>query len=206
MLSKTLPNTHRRPAGTYSHRKRCRISATATTPGLAPLQVTYTFDRRDIDVGELADLMSRCATHSPGHATHIDEGRCHPETTTLQSSDRFQRRLTRALSNSLVYVAAYAPEASLPPHLHRAARGLLQPSTTVGAASASGPPLLGDLWRLAPGILPVLGPRVLIGFARAVGDASLVATIHDVAVIPELRGRGLGVNLVQKVTQQVRNG
>ena len=37
--------------------------------------------------------------------------------------------------------------------------------------------------RQAPGILPIIGPRVLIGFARAVGDAAPVATTHDVAEV-----------------------
>jgi GNAT superfamily N-acetyltransferase len=51
---------------------------------------------------------------------------------------------------------------------------------------------------------PGSGPKVLVGFARAVGDAALVATVHDIAVLPEMRGKGLGKILVEKLTDQVR--
>ena len=44
---------------------------------------------------------------------------------------------------------------------------------------------------------------MLVGYARAVGDDALVATIHDVAVLPELRGRGLGRQLLDRLTKQV---
>lgn len=201
MADLAMRRPHHPAAGTSSqHRTRCRVSASAATSSLAPLQITYTIDRREIDVPELADLMSRCATHSPGHATHVAESRCDPTASSPLDPGRFQRRLTRALQNSLVCIAAYAPEASVPVHLHRSARGLAPVAST---ATTVPTPLFNDLWKLAPGILPVLGPRVLVGFARAVGDAALVATVHDVAVTPELRGRGIGVALVEKLTDQV---
>lgn len=47
---------------------------------------------------------------------------------------------------------------------------------------------------------------MLVGFARAIGDAALVSTIHDVAVLPELQGRGIGAALVERLTLQVRWG
>lgn len=46
--------------------------------------------------------------------------------------------------------------------------------------------------------------KVLVGFARATGDGALTATIHDVVVLPELQGLGLGRKLLAKATTQVR--
>ena len=43
----------------------------------------------------------------------------------------------------------------------------------------------------------------LVGYARANGDGALVATVHDVAVIPALRGRGLGRALLRRLMKQV---
>ncbi len=45
--------------------------------------------------------------------------------------------------------------------------------------------------------------KVLAGFARATGDGALTATIHDLAVLPELQGLGLGRKLLAKATTQV---
>lgn len=45
--------------------------------------------------------------------------------------------------------------------------------------------------------------KVLAGFARAIGDGALVATVHDVVVLPELQGLGLGRKLLAKITTQV---
>ncbi|CAI9091929.1 OLC1v1027050C1 [Oldenlandia corymbosa var. corymbosa] len=39
----------------------------------------------------------------------------------------------------------------------------------------------------------------LVGFGRAVSDLGLTASIHDVMVIPALRGRGIGRRIVQKI-------
>lgn len=47
--------------------------------------------------------------------------------------------------------------------------------------------------------------KILVGFARATGDGALTATIHDVVVLPELQGLGLGRKLLAKATTQVRN-
>lgn len=45
--------------------------------------------------------------------------------------------------------------------------------------------------------------KVLAGFARATGDCALTASIHDVVVLPELQGLGLGRKLLAKATNQV---
>lgn len=46
-------------------------------------------------------------------------------------------------------------------------------------------------------------PKILVGFVRAVSDASLVATLHDLAVIPDLQGLGLGRKLLEQVTKEL---
>lgn len=46
-------------------------------------------------------------------------------------------------------------------------------------------------------------PLKLVGYARAAGDGALVATLHDVAVLPELRRRGLGRALLRRLLAQV---
>jgi ribosomal protein S18 acetylase RimI-like enzyme len=158
------------------------------TSGLKSLHLTYTMDPRAVEVIELADLMSRCAVHAPGNGIHAAESRTDPAADPPTDPARFHRRLRRALDNSMVCVAAYAPESALPPGLHRS-----------GTSPPPPDPLQSMLARMAPS----MGPKVLVGFARAVGDAALVATLHDVAVAPELRGRGLGAALVDRLTRHL---
>ena len=200
-------HTHSLPRGVSqthpakrTHRNRRRINAKLLCASqLAPLQITYTINRSDICIAELADVMSRCSlttSTSSSSSSSVDD-RTSPPTTTdhhhLHSSPQFQARLQRALNHSLIYIAAYAAEDSLPSHLDHAARSLPRgPSTGVPY-----------LWRLAPGLIPPGGAQILVGFARAVSDAALVATIHDVMVLSEVRGRKIGRTLIDKLTDQV---
>ncbi|KAL4524418.1 hypothetical protein Ndes2526B_g00427 [Nannochloris sp. 'desiccata'] len=187
----------------------CRLVLTAAkSTQLAPFPITFTTNPQEIDVAELADLMSRCATYSPGHATNAAESHSTPLDFSYNVSEvelneerarRFRRRLRRALKRSLVTIAAYVPEASLPKHLHRSAQDLPPDAEYTNRFIT--------FQRFSPSLflpfLPVSGPKVLVGFARAVGDAALVATVHDIAVLPEMRGKGLGKVLVEKLTDQL---
>jgi hypothetical protein len=173
---------------------------------LAPYRITYTTNLREINVIELANLLSRCGTYSPGHATNAADAHYSNSTSTAEADEeeveharRFQRRLRRALKNSLVCIAAYVPEASLPQHLHHSAEVLLPNNKNNKFKSQTFPPFVLPF-------LPIPGPKVLVGFVRAVGDAALVATVHDIAVLPEMRGKGLGKILVEKLTDEVRQG
>ena len=58
------------------------------------------------------------------------------------------------------------------------------------------PPLPG--WPRGPG-----GPERLVGFARASTDFRIVATIDDVAVAPELQGRGVGRRMVERLLREL---
>ena len=180
------------------HRRRPRSAPPhATRAGHIPL--TYTSDPADIDVAELADLVRRCATFAPGQALDAAPGApADADTDDAECAAGFPApsaplpaRLRRALRLSMECVAAFAPDHALPPHRRLAARGLAPPPPP--------PPWWGGL----PGA-DALRPRALVGFARAVGDAALVATLHDVVVLPELRGRGVGAELVARLTRQVR--
>ena len=111
-------------------------------------------------------------------------------------------RLQSALAHSLFCVAAYTDESHLPPHQHLGARRLLPPEAqaeydALQAAAAAGRPLPAAAAKRGRWGWPARrSRRVLVGFARAVGDAALVATVHDVAVLPELQGLGLGRSLL----------
>jgi len=184
---------------------KCRLVLTAAKfSQLASFHITFTANCQEIDVTELADLMSHCASNSPGQATNAAESHLTPLDLSYNISDielekeeralRFRRRLRRALKNSLVTIAAYVPEASLPKHLHRSARNL-PPDTKNNNTRFQR--------FFTSFFLPFSSPKVLVGFCRAVGDAALVATVHDIAVLPEMRGKGLGKILVEKLTDQV---
>ncbi|CAN1151468.1 Uncharacterized N-acetyltransferase ycf52 [Linum perenne] len=60
---------------------------------------------------------------------------------------------------------------------------------------------LGDLLqRLIPPALMISPSNgKLVGFGRAVTDVGLTASIHDVVVVPELQGMGIGKMIVQKI-------
>jgi len=45
--------------------------------------------------------------------------------------------------------------------------------------------------------------RVLIGFGQCNGDASVVATMHNVVVHPEFKGLGIGSTIVERLLEQV---
>jgi Acetyltransferase (GNAT) family len=210
LLGATSPFHYQKSRSSIKNKlPRCRVvlTTTAKSTQLAPFQITYTTNPREIDVAELANLLSRCAAYSPGNATDVAEAHLDSSYDSDTSSElelekvehllRYQRRLRRALANSLVCIAAYAPEVSLPAHLHCALPPDLENNFFYNFKL--------NLWRFVPGFFPIPGPKVLVGFARAVGDAALVATVHDIAVLPEMRGKGLGKILVEKLTDQVRN-
>lgn len=116
-------------------------------------------------------------------------------------------RLQSALHHSLFCVAAYTDEANLPPHQHLGARRLLPPDAQAEydaaqavAAAGQAAPAAAAAAKRGRWAWPARrrGRRVLVGFARAVSDAALVATLHDVAVLPELQGLGLGRALLTR--------
>lgn len=121
------------------------------------------------------------------------------------------RRLHTALRNSLALVAAYVAEDRLPPELLEARRqqqerrqANVEVATSVQTQQQQQQQCEASAGWWAPwapaGARRRLSRKVLVGFARAVGDAALVATLHDVAVAPELRRRGLGAMLLQRLT------
>lgn len=167
---------------------------------------------------ELADLLQQVACFAPGQSFHraaelpAGSSGTWASSSTSSSSSVAQpssaagidpARLQSALRHSLFCVAAYTDESHLPPHQHLGARRLLPPEAQAeydalqAVAVAGKPPPAAAAkrgrWGWAP---PRSGRRVLVGFARAVGDAALVSTVHDVAVLPELQRLGLGRSLL----------
>lgn len=133
-------------------------------------------------------------------------------------------RLAGALRRSLVCVAAFTSEQYLPNRQQSKGSSLtssgstdddegeeVDPSPTAAAEAAGGAEAAAAAAPGAGGWQPQRArarrrppQRVLVGFARTVGDNAVVATVHDVAVLPELRGRGLGRQLLHRITLQVR--
>lgn len=160
------------------------------------------YDRSQMDAAELADLLSQVACFAPGQSFHMNgwraaaHGGCNSDyhlgstmssansssssagggSTTGACSTRQQldpARLHSAVQRSLVCVAAFAEERHLPQHQRLAARGLAAApefSRQQQAQQQAGERSPGSWPR------PRRTRRVLVGFARAVGDAALVAT------------------------------
>jgi GNAT superfamily N-acetyltransferase len=177
-----------RPAGAArATRATARASDGARRAAPAPptaaarpprLRVSLSSDARAVDLDELLELLVRCTPPggAPGQALGEAGASARPA---------FRRRLARALAGSVAVAAAFAAERDLPP---------LPPC----ASEPATPPE-------APGGLAALAPprRRLVGFARAAGDGALVATLHDVAVLPEARRRGVGTRLVARLARQL---
>ena len=107
-------------------------------------------------------------------------------------------RLGRALAGgSCVLVAATVPDGG-----GGGAWGRRAPPVDLSGCDAldpprgAPPPLPG--WPRGPG-----GPERLVGFARASTDFRIVATIDDVAVAPELQGRGVGRRMVERLLREL---
>ena len=194
------------------------------------------YDRSRVGANELAGLLAHVACFAPGQSFHLeadaavvniagcsaaasgsssDGGSSSSDglPTSRQRPPRLQPALLHgALARSLVCVAAFAEEQSLPPEALASLAQLQQPQQTLqqqvqqeqqqqGSSSSSSS---SSSWRVST--RRSRPRRVLVGFARAVGDAALVATVHDVAVLPALQGLGLGQQLVERLTRQVGGG
>lgn len=57
------------------------------------------------------------------------------------------------------------------------------------------------LVRSAPRVVGLYSGERQVGFARAVSDGVAIAYLADVYVLPEVRGRGLGVELVREMIE-----
>lgn len=152
------------------------------------------YDRSQMDAAELADLLSQVACFAPGQSFHVEgqqtaaPGGCssaHGHGSTSSGSEGSSSasgagsrrqlvdpaRLGGAMRRSLVCVAAFAEEQHLPQHQHLAARGLASAPEPSQQQQARQRERLAGGWSR-----PRRTRRVLVGFARAVGDATLVAT------------------------------
>ncbi|KAL4425705.1 hypothetical protein ABPG75_009721 [Micractinium tetrahymenae] len=177
-----------------------------------------------MDAAELADLLSQVACFAPGQSFHLEDWQAAVHGSSADSSGSISSsiysgsssssgggsrrkqidpvRLRGAMQRSLVCVAAFTEEKHLPQHQHVAARRLTAGQVPGQQQQQQEQQQQRD--RSAGGwSRPRRTRRVLVGFARAVGDAALVATVHDMAVLPELQGLGLGRQLLERLTRQL---
>jgi len=79
--------------------------------------------------------------------------------------------------------------------------GILRLSTAEGWPSFAADPARALRVLTAPGVRTLVAERAgngeVVGFARALGDGELTAYLAELAVVPELRGQGIGVRLVE---------
>ncbi|KAI3438652.1 hypothetical protein D9Q98_001074 [Chlorella vulgaris] len=184
----------RPPTARRRHSTTCRASSRTLHPEAVPKlrhlpPVAFSYEAKRVNVAELADLLQQVACFAPGQS--FDSTMCGSQAVTIDP-----HRLQGALHRSLFFVAAYVNEHHLPPQQHLASRGLA-PQQAVAVAAAPWPTL--PRWNQQQ----QQQRRVLVGFARAVGDAEFVATVHDVAVMPELQQLGLGRQLLTRLLRQL---
>jgi GNAT superfamily N-acetyltransferase len=99
-------------------------------------------------------------------------------------------RLTTAMQNSLVMVAAFVPRWTFNRVIELNQIG--RPFSVLDTISFH---LRNRLW--------VCNDLVMVGVVRAVGDATLVATLHDVVVHPQFQRMGVGKALLKRVTREL---
>lgn len=105
-------------------------------------------------------------------------------------------KVAAALAHSTVVAAAYVTDSGG----EGASAGSSPSDNTAPRERSSSPPALGGWLSL----LPRAPQRRLVGFARAAGDATLVALVADVAVAPQHRKTGVGARLVAAVLDELR--
>ncbi len=101
-------------------------------------------------------------------------------------------KVAAALAHSTVVAAAYVTDSG--------GGGGASAGAAPSNNAAPREPALGGWLSL----LPRAPQRRLVGFARAAGDATLVALVADVAVAPQHRKTGVGARLVAAVLDELR--
>lgn len=102
-------------------------------------------------------------------------------------------RLKTAMQNSLVTVAAFVPKWTFDRVIELSRIG--RPFSALDTISFH---LRKRLW-----VCKSSHDLVMIGIVRAVGDAALVATLHDVVVHPQFQRMGVGKALLKRVTREL---
>ncbi|KAL3152419.1 hypothetical protein ABBQ32_001470 [Trebouxia sp. C0010 RCD-2024] len=147
-------------------------------------RIQYSDSNKDLDFEELLDLLLTSGVHpnkriSRGHVSHQEQ---------KVERDELLRKLQHAVANSITIVVASVFEDKLPSYQE---------------PDAEATPACPDDWTWVTTRRQRKKKKVLAGFARATGDRALTASIHDLVVLPELQGLGLGRKLLAKATNQV---
>lgn len=102
--------------------------------------------------------------------------------------------LRTAMQNSLVTVGAFVPRWTFERVIKLNANG--RPLSLLDM-------MVFRLWSNSIMLCNLKKDLVMIGCVRAVGDAALVATLHDIVVHPQVRRMGVGKALLGKVTREL---
>ncbi|GBF94491.1 hypothetical protein Rsub_07025 [Raphidocelis subcapitata] len=180
--------------------------------------ITYTVGKRDVTPEELQRLFRLCAADAAA-ASGSRARRSHWRHWTQEPEETVEK-LRTALHGSVAIAAAFTRDPRLLADDSDDEDGAPSPPSSLGSslgddedygASSSGGSFSSGgsgAWRspLLQWGSALLGGRRqprLVGFARAAGDYSLVATVLEVAVHPDLRGMGIGAKLLKRIVNQV---
>jgi len=160
-------------------------------------RITYSSDWRTVDLDDLEQLLDAVqparSAQSPrdtgklGALFQQQFGILPADEAALDREGRRQK-LAKALSSTMCFVGAFARADSLP-----------------GYQDAPEPEGMSEeqSWEWAKQRRKRGRQKRLVGYARASGDSTLVSTLYDVAVHPDLHGLGLGKRLIRRVCQSV---
>eukprot|EP00882_Tetradesmus_deserticola_P028095 GHRQ01031279.1.p1 GENE.GHRQ01031279.1~~GHRQ01031279.1.p1 ORF type:complete len:212 (+),score=72.85 GHRQ01031279.1:202-837(+) len=129
----------------------------------------------------------------------------------LKSADAgAEHKLRLLLDKSVAVVAAFSRDtATLDDELHDTGASQPSPARSSSSSVTSSSSSASSASPGEGGVAPRWArwqwgrPRRLVGFVRVAGDASLVATIHDLLIHPDMQGYGLGGGLLQRCVNQV---
>ncbi|GAQ79329.1 hypothetical protein KFL_000280340 [Klebsormidium nitens] len=155
----------------------------------ATLAVTFSLDRRKVDVRELSFLLA---------AGGLSTGLLDKE----MSATRWNlEKLQRAVDYSTSVIAAFTRDHLKDDYMpQRLAPSPAQSSLFTALADQTGGGF-SDWWDDQQ--TRFLGPAKLVGFARTTSDCSLVGAVHDIAVAPCARGQGIGKKLVKVAVREL---
>ena len=213
-VSRWIPNAWR-------NNQRLPLTFIDRASGIDPLEVVDLLRLCDLGNEPFESIKQDCSLSSLEIARNVEnrlrKNQELPLLNAAQATPMNADTMRKAMARSLVCVAAYCPEQYLQRSntnldvndgsarsdcnskdvpTNKTLQGLSVPDESYTEIRTNIYKQIGDIFSPRRG-------KVLVGFARAIGDASLVATVHDVCVHPLLRRRGLGSLLIDKITRKL---
>mmetsp|Transcript_15526 Transcript_15526/g.43447 ORF Transcript_15526/g.43447 Transcript_15526/m.43447 type:complete len:293 (-) Transcript_15526:502-1380(-) len=170
----------------------CRSAgASESTRVLHLPHITYSSDWTSIDISELEQLLESGKQHTSyatGDASSAHSSLPAAESAAAESHGR-RLKLAKMLSNSMLVIAASVRSSSMP--------NFQEPEDSVSQDNA------GEDWRWLAEQRRRRRRKVLVGCICVGGDKTLVSTLYNVVVHPDLRGRGLGGKMIRRACHSV---